>query len=401
MTGDLIFVSMENWDDIWRRNQFVCAELARRHEDLKILFVGLPRNISHGVRHGRFRELWQAATYPGCGFPNITITHSLKLFPDSIPAGRESNERMFRRHVRTVAAALGMERPVLWLNPHSAVHMVGQMGESAVVYDITDDWTTLSQSPRVSRRIRQQDARLCQKADAVIVCSERLHDLKRSLVPKERLHLIPNGVHVEHYRGVLDGSAPVARIARDWPRPVMGYTGTIHPDRIDVTLVRKLANTPGIGSVALVGPNQLQPGDLEILRLPNVYMPGPVSYADIPDVMRAFDVCIVPHRVTPFTESLNPIKLWEYLAAGKPIVSTNIAGFRDFPNLVSIATTPDEFVAATLRALSEEAVASGARRAEAGKHGWMNRVDHIEAALSGLTSRTGDTQSVFACQVNA
>jgi len=378
---DLVFISLEDWDDLWRRNQFVCAEFAMRYPDMKILFVGLPRNVSNGIRLGRFRELRQNATYSAQGFPNITITHALKLFPNSLSIGRAANERMFRRHVRAVAASLGIDRPILWLNPHSAVHMVGQMDESAVIYDITDDWTTLTQSSRLTQLIRRQDEQLCRNADAVIVCSERLYDLKRSLVSIERLHLIPNGVHVEHYRRVLDKTAPLSPMARHWTHPIMGYTGTIHPDRIDVQLIRKLASAPGVGSVVLVGPNHLRKPDLESLRLPNIFFPGPVSYEQIPDVMRAFDVCIVPHKVTPFTESLNPIKLWEYLAAGKPIVSADVAGFRDFPKLVSVTRTSEEFIAACLGALSEDRSLANARIAEARKHSWASRVDLLEQVL--------------------
>ena len=380
---DLIFVSLENWDEIWRRNQFLCAELSERHPDMHILFVALPRNVSHGIRHGRFDELLRTATYSPPGFPDITVTHPLKLFPDSLPMGQAANELMFRRHVRAVANSLRMRDPVLWLNPQSAVHMVGCMDESIVVYDITDDWTTFTQSPRLRRRIVRQDSRLCRQADQVIVCSQRLYELKQSLVPAARLHLIPNGVHVEHYRKVLDRSAPMTSIARAWPRPVMGYTGTIHPDRIDTELVRRLALAPGIRSVVLVGPNHLRAAEMELLQLPNVFMPGPVPYARIPEVMRAFDVCIVPHRVTPFTESLNPLKLWEYLAGGKPIVSTAVAGFREYPHLVSIAQTPEQFIAASLEALHEERGLADARRAEARKHSWQNRVDLIEQVLSG------------------
>src|SRR6266478_1922830 len=80
------------------------------------------------------------------------------------------------------------------------------------------------------------------------------------------------------------------------------------------------------GSVALVGPNFLSPADnRRLLAVGNIFMTGPVPYARIPDYMSAFDVCITPHKISQFTESLNPIKLWEYLAAGLPIVSTDIA----------------------------------------------------------------------------
>jgi teichuronic acid biosynthesis glycosyltransferase TuaH len=97
--------------------------------------------------------------------------------------------------------------------------------------------------------------------------------------------------------------------------------------------------------------------------------------------MRAFDVCITPHRVTPFTESLNPIKLWEYLAAGKPIVSTNVAGFRDYPQFVTIADA-DGFNEAVQTTLHEDPTRAEARRTEARRHSWSARLDAVEAVIS-------------------
>src|ERR1700678_3099611 len=137
---DLIFVSLEDWDDVWRRNQFLCAALARRFPEIKILFVGLPRNVSNDLRRGNLRALRNEATTRLADFPNITVTHALKLLPDSINAGRSINQAMVRNHVRHTAEKLGMRNPLLWLNPHSAVHMAGTMNERAVIYDITDDW---------------------------------------------------------------------------------------------------------------------------------------------------------------------------------------------------------------------------------------------------------------------
>ena len=371
---DLIFVSMENWDDVWRRNQFVCAGLARRFPDRKILFVGLPTNVTNDIRRGRLPSLSADRTVPG--LPNITLTRPLKLLPDTLGWGRRLNEALFRRHVRAAAGRLEMQSPVLWLNPHSAVHMAGQMGESQVIYDITDDWTTLTQSPALTKLTIAQDAALCRRADAVIVCSERLYDMKQGLT--ERLHLISNGVNADHYTSVLDGTGPLLSPANDWARPVLGYTGTIHPDRVDVPLVEALAKRFPAGTIALVGPNMLGGEDRQRLEAcGNVALTGPVSYVAVPEIMRAFDVCITPHRVSPFTESLNPIKLWEYLAAGKPIVATNVAGFRDYPQLVRLASGADAFAEAVKAALAEDPSAGEARRSEARRHSWNSRLDKI------------------------
>jgi hypothetical protein len=285
--SDLIFVSLENWDEIWRRNQFVCAELSRRHPDMQILFVGLPRDLSHAVRRGRLSRVLGPATYPAPGYPGITITRSPKLLPNSVSCGRWINNLMFRRHVRNVSRKLGLRRPVLWLNPHYSVHSVGRMNESAVIYDITDDWTCLSQSAGVARRTVAQDAELCRRADATIVCSPHLRDMKQGLA--RQLHLIPNGVDASHYAKVTDGSADVPTVARNWPKPVLGYTGTLHPDRIDLDLIKALAASHQ-GSIVLVGPNFLSPVESErLLNLGNVFLPGPVPYARIPDYMAAFD----------------------------------------------------------------------------------------------------------------
>ncbi len=378
---DIIFVSLENWDEVWRRNQFLCAAYARRHPEAKILFVGLPRDLSGLARRGRFAEMRGAADWSPTGLPNITVTVPPKLLPNTLAAGRRFNEALMRSHIQHTARQLGLRLPLLWLNPHSAVHLAGRLGESAVVYDITDDWISLTQAPWLVELIRAQDAALCARADAVIVCSEKLYEMKRDLA--RRLVLIPNGVEAEHYVSVLDNSLPLPEDAARWPRPVFGYTGTLHPDRVDVPLIEAFARGLGAGTVALIGPNHLTPENLARLgRVSNVAVLGPQPYESLPDYMRAFDVCITPHRVTPFTESLNPIKLWEYLAAGKPIVSTNVAGFRDYPQFVRVAADADDFARQCAAALGEAPEVAAARQAEAGRHSWDARLDAVEEVLA-------------------
>lgn len=384
---DIIFVSLENWDDVWRRNQFLCAAYARRYPDAKILFVGLPRDLSGLARRGRFAEMRRPADWSPPGLPNITVTVPPKLLPNTLRAGRRLNEALMRSHVRGAARRLGLQGPLLWLNPHSAFHMAGQIGQNAVIYDITDDWISLTQAPWLVDLIRAQDAALCARADAVIVCSQKLYEMKQGMTT--RLALIPNGVEAGHYAAVLDSSLPLPAEAQQWPRPVFGYTGTLHPDRVDVPLITGLARGLLSGSLALVGPDYLRPEDHAALgALPNVFLTGPKPYAQLPEYMRAFDVCITPHLVTPFTESLNPIKLWEYLAAGKPIVSTNVAGFRDYPQFVSIAADADEFIALSQDALTEDPAFGKARQAEAKRHSWDARLDAVEDVITACLSRS-------------
>ena len=89
---DVICLSLEPWDEVWRRNQFVCATLARRYPEMKVLFVGLSLNVSHHVRRGSIGKLFRRMTWQVPGYPNITVTHPLKLLPDSITPARKINE---------------------------------------------------------------------------------------------------------------------------------------------------------------------------------------------------------------------------------------------------------------------------------------------------------------------
>jgi len=188
--NDVVFLSLENWDDIWRRNQFVCAELSRRNPGMKILFVALPRDVSNAVRRGKIGKLFRDSCYAAPGFGNITIVHPDKLLPNSIAVGRRWNEGAYRRAIAAEVRRKGLGPFVLWVNAHWAGHCVGKLGEVGSVYDVTDDWTSLTQSVRLRELIESQDRALCRKADATIVCSERLREMKRGMAGD--LHLIPN-----------------------------------------------------------------------------------------------------------------------------------------------------------------------------------------------------------------
>jgi glycosyltransferase involved in cell wall biosynthesis len=379
--NDLIFVSMEDWDEVWRRNQFVCAELARRHPEMKILFVGVPRNVWRFAKRGDFGALVRSPITKAAGFGNITITRALRAGLERFEWGVRLNQLLARRHVQKLARRLGMKKPVLWLNPHWAVHMIGRMDESQVVYDVTDDWIERDQPAWLAEQVRRQDAEMCAKAGAVIVCSQKLFEGKQKLAG-DRVHLIPNGVDAAHYEMVLAGTTPLPAAAAEWEKPVFGYTGTVHPDRVDVQLVEDVAKQLKRGTLVFVGPNHLPVDQRErLVKTGRVKFHPPVPYSEIPSFMRAFDVCMTPHRTSAFVQSLQPIKLWEYLAAGKPIVATDVAGFRDFPELVRIARSADEFVKQLLVAMTEGTLLSGKRQAVARENSWQSRVDAIEKVL--------------------
>ena len=379
---DLIFVSLEDWDEIWRRNQFLCAAWARRFPKQRILFVGRQQLLPLHLKRGTLARLRRRPAWRVSGLPNITATYIPKLLPNPAPGARALNSVAARRHIAHIARQIGLRDPLLWLNPNDAGHLIGHLGERGVVYDITDDWELAE--PEGARRdlVRERDRELCRRADLTIVCSQALYDSR--LPEAKRLLLLPNGVNAKHY-GIA-----ASRVPGPWPAPVFGYTGTLHPERIDLDLIVALARAYPTGSVVLVGPIAWADDALERAKreVPNLFVVGSLPYAELPKAMAGFDVCIVPHRQSAFVESLNPIKLWEYLACGKPIVASNVAGFRDYPQFCRIASTTEEFLRQAQEALDEaragrasDVAVAVARREEAARHSWESRLDSLLGAL--------------------
>ena len=466
---DLIFVSLEAWDEIWRRNQFLCDELARRFPKSQIVFVARPhflpvllRQLFAARRGAGLRALREALfkrfrTLPDT--PNICVYTPLRWFPNPIPGAKRWNERAMARGIARAARKARICDPLLWLNPPDSGYLIGELGERGVVYDITDDWELAAPVGPRRERIAAQDRELCRRADLTIVCSQALFDSRRGVA--RHTVLLPNGVNANHYlrEGKPDPRSPgffalngtfeaapqrghfiatedtentqrnteensidkkqlnaslsssvkssVSSVAMHgaWARPVFGYTGSLHAERIDMELVERLAREFPHGTVALVGPQYFTDDSLARLleKYPNIQAPGAIAYSQIADVMANFDVCIVPHLRSEFVESLNPIKLWEFLACGKPIVATDVAGFRDFPRLVRLASDAPAFLDACRDALQEvnacqrleeaanpnshtielgmvnldQSCLMEERQMQARQHSWSSRVDNL------------------------
>ncbi|MCS6776353.1 MAG: glycosyltransferase [Chthonomonadaceae bacterium] len=386
----MIFIGMELWGPVWRRSHHLMAGYARRFPERKVLFVALPIDVSHGVRTGR-REVLAQAQRPVLpvrveGFTNLYTVRPVKWLPDSLPGGRRFNQSVARAQVRRAARQLHLQRPLLWIKPYWGAHFAGRMGECIVLYDVGDDWTTIRQSVRAMRWAVREDQELTQRADAVLVVSEDLYHRKRAL--RNEVFLVPNGVDAPHFAAVWQRTLLPHPITSGWQRPVLGYTGMLHAERFDMELTIALARRMPQATLALVGPNLLDATQTARLAAePNIRLTGPVSYEELPRVMTAFDVCIAPSRINAFSESQNPLKLWEYLASGLPAVATPVNGFRDYPELVYLASTPEAFAAGIDAALHEAPDLPARRQQAVREQTWEARLDTIQQIVRRITTK--------------
>lgn len=389
--ADVVFIGMEPWGTVWRRSHNLMAAYARRFPQRNVLFVAAPHDLTFALRAGR-SDIWKTAvrsprlTQAG-GLPNLHILTPLKILPHSLPFGKTLNQAVPRHQVRQAMNAVGMDSPVLWIKPHWGAHYAGKLKERCVIYDVGDDWTAIQQSARAMRWAKQEDDWLTRRADAVVVVSEHLKQLKQP-VRQDDVTIIPNGVNTALYADVWKCTLPVSPRTREWQQPVLGYTGMLHVERLDVDLVLATARAFPASTVALVGPNLLdETTTAKLAAEPNIRLTGAVPHEELPSVMSSFAVCLVPNLVNAFSESQNPLKMFEYLASGLPIVSTPVSGFRDHAQWVTLADTPDTFIAGIHSALAEGTLNAAARQAAVQGETWDARIEAFVEVIGQATLR--------------
>jgi len=364
---ELVVCSLEPWNDVWRRNQFFTDALMRRNPGLRVLYVEPPADVLFDLWSRRVPTLPRLRKLSQDG--RLRALRPLKPFPRRCG---DWVDGVLLSQVILAARAVGFTRPALWINDVTFAPLIARTGWPSL-YDVTDDWLLAPFPPRELERLRRLDGIALARAREVVVCSAALAATRGAT---RDVSLVPNGVDVAHFR------RPHPR-PRDLPMaPTAVYVGLLHEARMDVELVVDLARALPHVTLVLVGPSSLGPGPRRLLeRLPNVSLLGPRAYRDIPAYLQHADVVIVPHRISAFTESLDPIKAYECLAVDSPTVATPVAGFRDYPKDLNVVDRNDfrervEEVLSGLRMVSEKAAPAD----------WQERSLAFEAALLRATS---------------
>jgi len=320
---ELVVCSLEPWDEVWRRNQFLVDALLRRLPALRVLFVEPAVDLPF--------ELSQRRRPPATGLRSLRSDDRMWAYrPRKFVPRRVAGtavERAAGHRVQRIADRLGLNSPVLWVNDTSYADLARQV-TWPVLYDVTDDWTMSDTAERHLARRRAEDALLLQRAEVVTVVSPNLVATRGATRP---VVLLPDAVDVARFH------RPQPRPGDLPPGPVAVYVGTLHPDRLDVDLTRRLALAVSPVPVVLVGPNCL-PADAERqLARAGCRFLGRRPYASVPAYYQHANLIVIPHAVNRFTESLDPIKAYECLAAGTPTLTTPVAGLRDLGPPIEVA----------------------------------------------------------------
>jgi glycosyltransferase involved in cell wall biosynthesis len=286
-------------------------------------------------------------------------------------AANRLGQRLLAPAISRDLARLGFDHPVIIAGlPHAVDALPWLPRRRALMYHCADDYAHVQGFPPT---LPELEADLCQQADLVITTSETLCLDRRRFNPNT--HWVPNAADIEHF------SAPAALAAelQQIPRPIVGFVGGLS-QWVDVALLSALARARKKWSFVLVGPVG---ADMSAIRdLDNVMLLGPRPYEALPRYLAAMDVGLIPFKQDRVTYHADPIKAYEYLAAGLPVVATEMPALRRLAHVIRLANSPESFLAQLSAAIDEgRAAHHAARQAEAARHSWTSRFETIDALL--------------------
>lgn len=365
---DLICLSHLRWNFVFQRPQHLLTRCALER---RVFYVEEPVHDAEGEPH---LDLQQS------GRVIVVVPH---VKPGDTAPG------VLRRLVDELILAEGIEKYVLWYYTPMALGFTAHLKPEAVIYDCMDELSAFANAPA---ELTLREAELLRRASVVFTGGQSLYEAKRHAHPN--IHPFPSSVDVDHFaqaRRITQDPADQAGI----PHPRLGFFGVID-ERMDIELLAGAAAARPDWHFVMLGP-VVKIDPVTLPSRPNIHYLGSKTYQELPHYIAGWDVALLPFARNEATRFISPTKTPEYMAAGKPVVSTSIRDVvRPYgqQGLVRIADTVDAFVEACEASLVEDA-ASRLRSADvflrqtSWDGTWTRMRRLVEAALdSGTTTNT-------------
>ena len=352
----LLCFSHLRWDFVFQRPQHLMSRFA---DDMTVIYWEEPVEI--GKRETAMLRVRAAENYPNV---RIVVPH--------IPEGLDEHRREAALKRLLDAYSAGLSRPIIaWYYTPMMLPFSRDLDASVTVYDVMDELSKFRFAPP---RIVELEQELLERADLVFTGGTSLYEAKRDR--HDSVHLFPSSVdrgHFEKARTQLPEPADQAEI----PRPRLGFYG-VFDERFDIELLDGIANMRPDWSFVMVGPVvKISPDELP--KRPNIHYIGPKRYEQLPAYLSGWNVALMPFAMNESTQFISPTKTPEYLAGGKPVVSTPVKDVvRHYGHLVGVAIAGD----------AERFVAECERVLELDREGeWLAEADLMLSATSWSTTQ--------------
>ena len=318
-----------------------------------------PHHLMDRCARERRVFFWEEAEFGNVESPQFQIEQhgDVYVVRPTLPYALNSTDfsEPLRALLRQLLQSHKINRPIAWYYAPMAIGFTDQLAVSAVVYDCMDELSAFRGAPH---QMVEREQRLLNMADVVFAGGRSLFESKRPL--HRNIHLFPSSIDFEHFAAARLPQAEPSDQARIC-RPRAGFYGVID-ERFDFHLIARTAQLLPDVQFVLLGPI-FKVAEHELPRADNIHYLGQKSYAELPRYLAGWDVALIPFALNEATRFISPTKTPEYLAAGRPVVSTPIADvIASYGSVVQIAATPEEYARAIRSAI---ATSKNAERIEA------------------------------------
>ncbi len=380
---DIVCVGFADWDtDLWTNQHHLMSRLAAGNRILFVESLGLRRPRLAARDLSRMARRLRSGLQPPRPRDGLHVLSPLVVPLHDSSLVRALNARLLPALVGRAARGLGLRRPILWSYVPQAEILIDTLDPSLVIYHCVDD---ISAHERIdTASFLAAERRFAARADLVLASAPELARRMREI--SGNVLEAPNVADTDLFATALD-DGPVDAAVAALPRPRIVFTGAISAVKLDTELLEGLARARPDWSIALVGPVGLGDPRTDVSALaaePNVHLLGKRAYEQLPAVLRGADAGLIPYRRSRLTDSIFPMKVYEYLAAGLPVVSTPLPALAGVEG-VAVAVDAAGFQGALETAMREDTPALRAERSRlASSHSWDERLREIAAAIEAL-----------------
>jgi glycosyltransferase involved in cell wall biosynthesis len=374
---DIVMISTADWDEeLWTNKQQIAWRLAG---DFRILYVEPLAGLASGKR-GYSHRYWRDPSGVHVFRPPGTMP-----FGQKVSSVNELNHRLVSPLIRDQIKKLGLKDYILWLYPPSSAPYLKTLNPELSCYDCVDEYACMP--GHWMQATRQMERKLIMGVDVVFTTAQFLYETRKKHNPNT--HLIPNVADFEHFNKA--NTVQPSKELEGFGKPVIGYIGALNY-KLDDTLMHNLFSMKPEWTFLLIGPDRGF-GIERFLRYPNVRYLGKKSTEELPSLMAGMDACMIPYKLDSYTRGVLPLKFFEYLASGRPVIATPLPDIAVYDGLVDLGNSAEDFVAAISRRLENDSIDDKKKRIEeAGKHSWQIRIHSILKKLETTWRRTEDTK---------
>lgn len=328
-----------------------------------------------------FRRLRKSLSASREQIKNLVVLSPLVLPAQTARIGVNINKLLLLPRLKRLLKRWQIKEPILWVfNPY-AVHFIASLPRRLIVYHCVDDLSLVSGAD--SQAILEAEKTLLGKADLVFASSpllyEKCHRFNRNT------HLQPNVGDFQHFSKVLLPETPIARELGKIKHPIIMFAGNLAAAKVDFELIEQIAGKRIDCSVVLIGPvwKDVTSFRLQRLkRLPNLHLLPPVPYPQLPSYLKAADMLIIPYLINETTKGVFPLKFFEFLSTGKPVVSTALPSLRQYAEIVPMPETYQGFFRAIDEAIKSEDRNKERRLELAKKNTWEVRLEELSKLIT-------------------